>query len=246
MMSSVRWCTLTLVGENSAELLDRPVYGMSQAARLLGLRTDGLRRWIDGYERQGKIYAPVIRERTTGVDTVTWGEFIEAGYLREYRAKQVTLQYLRPVIGFLRDRLEVQYPLATLKPYTSGRELALEAQEFVGLDPVLNIVILGRDGTLMPSDSAVAFLDKVEFNDAGDAAERLFPLGRNRPIVLDPTRSFGEPTIPDVGVRTEIVAELVSAGEEPARVAEIYSISVAAVEQVIDFERHHGDLNRAA
>ncbi|MFB9743245.1 hypothetical protein ACFFOU_19225 [Pseudonocardia sulfidoxydans] len=63
--------------ETSAELLNRPVYGMSQAARLLGLRTDGLRRWIDGYERRGKAYAPVIRERSTGVDTVTWGEFVE-------------------------------------------------------------------------------------------------------------------------------------------------------------------------
>ena len=75
------------------ELLDRPVYGMSQAARLLGLRADGLRRWIDGYERHGKLYAPVIRERRTLDDAVTWGEFIEAGYLREYRAKQVSLQY---------------------------------------------------------------------------------------------------------------------------------------------------------
>lgn len=233
------------MAETSVELLDRPVYGMSQAARLLGLRTDGLRRWIDGYERQGKTYAPVIRERSTGIDTVTWGEFIEAGYLREYRAKQVTLQYLRPVIGFLRDRLQVQYPLATLKPYTSGRELALEAQEFVGLDPDLSIVILGRDGSLMPSDPAVAFLDKVEFNDASDIAERLFPLGRGTPIVLDPTRSFGEPTIPGIGVRTEIVAELVAAGEEPARVAEIYSTSVTDVEQVVDFE-HHGGLSRAA
>jgi hypothetical protein len=81
---------------------------MSQAARLLGLRTDGLRRWIDGYERRGKIYPPVIRDRTTGVDTVTWGEFVEAGYLREYRAKQVSLRYLRP-IGRLRDRLNVRY-----------------------------------------------------------------------------------------------------------------------------------------
>jgi uncharacterized protein (DUF433 family) len=114
------------------------------------------------------------------------------------------------------------------------------------LNSALSIVILGRDGTLMPSDPAVAFLDKVEFNDASDVAERLLPLGRSKPIVLDPTRSFGEPTIPDVGVRTEIIAELVSAGEEPARVAEIYSISIADVEQVVDFEHRHGDLSRAA
>jgi len=98
----------------------------------------------------------------------------------------------------------------------------------------------------MPSDPAVAFLDKVEFSAAGDAAERLFPLGRNKPIVLDPTRSFGEPTIPGAGVRTEIIAELIGAGEDPARVAELYSISVGDVDQVLDFEHHHGHLNRAA
>jgi len=138
--------------------LERPVYGMSQAARLLGLRTDGLRRWIDGYERAGVTYAPVIREERTGTDTVTWGEFVEAGYLREYRARSVTLQYLRPVIALLRKELGVRYPLATLKPYTSGRQLALEVQRTVGLDPALNLVILGRDGTLQLADPAQAFV----------------------------------------------------------------------------------------
>jgi uncharacterized protein (DUF433 family) len=156
------------------------------------------------------------------------------------------LQYLRPVIGFLRERLGVQYPLATLRPYTSGKELALEAQEFVGLDPELSIVILGRDGSLKLADPAMAFLDKVEFNDAGDVAERLFPLGRGKPIVLDPDRGFGEPTVPLVGVLTEILAELVAAGEEPRRVAELYSMPVDDVLSAVDFERHHGEPTRAA
>ncbi|OLT13377.1 hypothetical protein BJF78_03280 [Pseudonocardia sp. CNS-139] len=89
------WRTALMVAENLA-LLDRPVYGMSRAARLLGLRTDGLRRWVDGYERKGTTHRPVIRERTTGADIVTWGEFVEAGHLREYRSQQVSLQYLRP------------------------------------------------------------------------------------------------------------------------------------------------------
>jgi hypothetical protein len=31
-------------------------------------------------------------------------------------------------------------------------------------------------------------------------AERLSPLGRSKPIVLDPDRGFGEPTVPSVGV----------------------------------------------
>ncbi|MEQ3540944.1 hypothetical protein WHI96_19220 [Pseudonocardia tropica] len=222
--------------EAGIELLHRPVYGMSQAARLLNLRADGLRRWIDGYSRAGKTYAPVIRETSTGNDSITWGEFIEAGYLREYRAKQVPLQYLRPVIGLLRERFDVQYPLATLKPYTSGKDLAMEVQQFVGLDPDLSIVVLGRDGTLKLADQASAFVDKVEFTDEAGIAGRLFPYGKQVPIVLDPERSFGEPTVPD-GVRTDILAELVEAGEDPRRVAELYELPVTDVEQAVRFEQ---------
>jgi hypothetical protein len=107
---------------------------------------------------------------------VTWGEFVEAGYLREYRAKQVTLQYLRPVIAILREELGVRYPLATLKPYTSGRSLALKVQKQVGLDPALNIVVLGRDGSVQLTDTAAAFLEKVDFDDDGTGdARRLYP-----------------------------------------------------------------------
>jgi uncharacterized protein (DUF433 family) len=211
---------------------------MNQAARLLGLRADALRRWIDGYERAGKIYPPVIREERTATETVTWGEFVEAGYLREYRAKQVSLQYLRPVIAILREELSVRYPLATLKPYTSGRSLALKVQKQVGLDPSLNIVVLGRDGSLQLTDTAAAFLEKVDFDDDGTRdARRLYPLGRATPVVLDPDHGFGEPTLIS-GARTEAVAELVTAGEPRERVAAVYNISVADVDAAMRYERN--------
>ncbi|MGH3565595.1 MAG: hypothetical protein ACRDRH_06100 [Pseudonocardia sp.] len=215
---------------------------MSQAARLLGVRADALRRWIDGYERAGVTYAPVIREERSGADILTWGEFVEAGYLREYRAKQVNLQYLRPVIAILREELDVRYPLATLKPYTSGRSLALKVQKQVGLDPSLNIVVLGRDGSLQLTDTAQAFLEKVDFDDGGTQdAHRFYPLGRSVPIVLDPDHGFGEPTLP-TGARTEAVAELVAAGESRDRVATVYEISVDAA---VRYENNHSQ-HRAA
>ena len=36
-----------------------------------------------GYERNGVRYLPVIRKASTGAGIVTWGEFVELGYLRE-------------------------------------------------------------------------------------------------------------------------------------------------------------------
>jgi uncharacterized protein (DUF433 family) len=209
---------------------------MSQAARLLGLRTDSVRRWIDGYERAGTSYAPVIREERTGSDVVTWGEFVEAGYLREYRARRVSLQYLRPVIALLREEIGVRYPLATLEPYTSGRRLALKVQRTVGLDPALSIVVLGRDGSPQLADPAQAFVEKVDFAGQGDRdAERLYPLGRTIPVVLDPDRGFGEPTLRG-GVRTDVVAELVAAGEDPADVADMYGVASEDVDAAIAYE----------
>ncbi len=71
----------------------------------------------------------MIRVESTGDELVTWGEFVELGYLREYRRKGVPLQRLRPVIEELRREFETPYPLATAQPYVLGKELVLEVQE---------------------------------------------------------------------------------------------------------------------
>src|ERR1700675_1890986 len=67
------------------DLLNRPTYGLAQVDRLLGLPGGTARRWIDGYERAGKRYPPVVRESSTGDAIATWGEFVETRLLSEYR-----------------------------------------------------------------------------------------------------------------------------------------------------------------
>lgn len=52
---------------------------------------------------------------------VTWGEFVELGYLRQYRRKEVPFQRLRPVIEALRQEFGTPYPLAAAKPFTYGK-----------------------------------------------------------------------------------------------------------------------------
>lgn len=88
-----------------------------------------VRAWLDGYERRGVRYTPVIRETPSGDGIVTWGEFVELGYLREYCRCEVPLQRLRPVIDELRREFGTPYPLATNRPYVMGKELVLSIQE---------------------------------------------------------------------------------------------------------------------
>lgn len=151
----------------SLAVLDREVYTMSQAARLLGVQAATLRRWIDGYTRGGVDYEPVVRPRRTGGETVTWGEFVEAGYLREYRVRhRVSLQQLRPVVQMLRDRLGVPYPLAHARPFVANRDLVLDVQQEAGLAGELAMVVL-HNGQLILAPGAEAFLQKVDFEPRG-------------------------------------------------------------------------------
>jgi uncharacterized protein (DUF433 family) len=221
-----------------SSILERPVYGASEAAGLLGLRVDTLRRWLDGYERGGVVYPPVVREGATGEDVVTWGEFVELGYLREYRRKDVPLQRLRPVIDELRDEFDTPYPLATARPYVHDHELVLTVQEREDLPRALAIVV--RTGqTIGLADEANRFFHKVEFdpNDANDPqgeVRRLRPAGKASPVTIDPLVRFGRPTV--AGVATERLWELYDAGERVESLADAYEMPEDQIRAAVAYE----------
>jgi hypothetical protein len=57
----------------TVSLLDHRVYGLSDVDRLLVLPPGTGRRWIDGYDRGGVHYPPVVRVERTRDEEVTWG-----------------------------------------------------------------------------------------------------------------------------------------------------------------------------
>src|SRR5712692_5631520 len=120
----------------SVDLLDRPLYGLTQVDRLLLLKPGTARRWLEGYSRAGVYYQPVIRPDPTGNEVVTWGEFVETRLLAEFRDSGVPLIRMRPAIERLRSEMETPYPLAVARPFLSveGRELVMRTQDEVGLD----------------------------------------------------------------------------------------------------------------
>lgn len=55
-------------------------------------------------------------------------------------------------------------------------------------------------------------------------------------VVIDPLRGFGEPVIADRGVRTEVIAELVRAGDSPDMIAELYELKRSEVNAAVRYE----------
>ena len=168
---------------------------------------------------------------STGDDVVTWGEFVELGYLRGYRRALVSLQHIRPVIERLREELGLRYPLAHSRPWVYDRQLVLRIQEEAHLDASLAFII--RSGQeLMLAREVESYLQKVEFTD--DDVARLRPAGKTSPVVIDPEFSFGRPSIR--GVATERIAELYRSGASPEFLAEAYELPISDINAAIAYE----------
>lgn len=216
------------------QALDRPMYAEPEAARLLQVAPSTLHYWLEGGERRGKLYLPVIRTEPTGSKTVTWGEFVEAALLRQYRrAHLVPMAELRAAIEILRQDLGVPYPLAHAKPYVgSGRKLLLKAQTEAKVPGDYWLVaIAGGQQTLTPASEA--FYERVEWG--GDLATGWRPAAETRsPVRVRPDQRFGLPAVG--GVKTETVWEHVEAGEDLHEVASELELTLDEVRWALAYE----------
>lgn len=220
------------------DLLSRPVYGLGQVDRILGLRGGTARRWIDGYRRGAKQYPPVVRERPTGEETVTWGEFVETRLLAQYRDAGVPLVRMRPAVDALREELQTPYPLASARTWLDvrGRELVRQVQEQVKLERALSLVVVRTGQRVLDwAPPAEGFRQSVEWTDGEDAQPRLLrPAADLQDVAIDPLRGFGEPVVRNV--RTEVIGELFRAGESADSMAELYALPRPTVDQALRYE----------
>ncbi|MDP9028374.1 MAG: DUF433 domain-containing protein, partial [Actinomycetota bacterium] len=196
---------------------------------------------LEGYERGGRIYEPVLRETHTDNDVVTWGELVEARLLAEFRSRRVPIQRMRPAISRLRKEFG-RYPLAHARPFleAEGRELIRVVQDEVGLDRELRLVVV-RNGQLMLAEATERFQTAVKFEHG--VAVSLRPDRRTPLVVMDPARTFGQPAIRSV--RTEILAEGFRAGSSREELADLYDLTLEQVDAAIRFELIAGS-DRAA
>jgi uncharacterized protein (DUF433 family) len=218
----------------SVTVLERELYTEAAAARLLGVAQNTLNYWLEGGERRGKVYRPIIRVEPRGSRApVTWGEFLEAALLRQYRQLSVPMLELRDFIDKVRARLEVPYPLAHLRPFVGGKELLVEAQDQSGLDAEFCLIAYVRDQLVLtpPADS---FVQRVSWD--GDIGAGWHPHDdRNSPVLMDPKVRFGLPAVD--GIRTGILWEHFQAGETDEDIASEFDMSVDSVQWALAYER---------
>ena len=78
------------------------------------------------------------------------------------------------------------------------------------------------------------FFKKLEFNEHS-IANKLWPLGKDKHIIIDPSHQFGQPVIQNTNIYPETVYSMFIAGEPINFIAELYSITEQDISDAIEF-----------
>jgi uncharacterized protein (DUF433 family) len=217
-------------------MLDREVYLYAEVDRLIGLSAGTARRWINGYERSGKVYEPILRVAPRDTEWATWGEFVETRILAEYRDENIPTARLRGAIDGLRRLYGIDYPLAHLRPYLAvhERDLTISGEE-VGLSEDELVVRTGQHLLGGASWNLIVQASLAQDETGEKIVTELRPDLEFPDIVISPDRYSGQPTFVGRRVSVATIAGMAKAGERPEDLAADYGLSLEQVQAAKDY-----------
>lgn len=224
-----------------------PIYPLAFAARLAGLDAVTARRWVRGhaysYKGERRHAAPVVHLLQPEVPAngdLTFEELLTLRLVRAFRDKGLGLPTIRKAAQVAAERFGQNNPFITKAFRSDGRSVFLELEEQSAVPGQERVLINALSGQQQ-------FRDVVEpslFRDlvfVGDSPGKWFPLGQSHSVVIRPDHAFGSPHIDGTGIRTDVLADAVTAegGDDHAvdSVAGWFKISKAQVLDAVAVEK---------
>ena len=235
------------------DALGRGVYSATETLRLLNFaRSSATRsepvsrntvaRWLRGYEHGGKEdestskgYSPPLWQPDYVNDNddleVSFRDLIELRFVKAFRDIGLSLTAIRECYQRAVEEVHDERPFSTKQFRTDGKTIFLEVTEGLKEGKLLD---LRRRQNVFKSIVEPSLRD-LEFE--ASTVARWFPLGiTKRAVIIDPTRSFGQPIV-SAGVPTDVLANAVKVEGSVEAVAALYDVPKADVRAAIGFER---------
>jgi uncharacterized protein (DUF433 family) len=147
---------------------------------------------------------------------------------------------VRQAIELARELVDDERPLSTARFRTDGESIFLHVVEEDGQTRLIDLFRrqYAFQGIIERS------LRNAEY-DATGVPTRWWPLGKSKSVVIDPTRSFGQPIEVETSVPVEILAAAAAAEGSLEAAARAWDVPVRAVRRAVAFRREM-ELRKAA
>jgi len=214
------------------------IYTLPDAARILRLPLPKLRRWLqakDITDMSPKNDQTLFGLSLAGVTgkglerNINFWSMVELFTIYQLRNQGISFSRIRRDREELLERYHCDYPFALQGFVTDGKQIGLELTDE-------SLLILGDQGQTLLNKLVTDFFQKVDFDASTRLARRYFPVGRDKPIVVDPRISFGRPTVKGTAIATETLKSLFNGGDDVSFIAAQFELDDQVVEDAILFE----------
>lgn len=207
----------------SETVLGKGVYAVGEVARLTGINRRRIRRWL-GFGGPGVVEASIPRE--SKALELTFHAMLELRVINELRRKGIAWPVIKRAHRNAQTMFDEPHPFASQRLQTDGHAVFADQPELIDLAE--NQFAFRR--LMRP------FLVDLDFIES--LASRWWPMGvRRKGVVIDPSRSFGQPILTTEGIPTRALELAFKAEGDIGAVARWFDISERSVRIAVDFEK---------
>jgi uncharacterized protein (DUF433 family)/DNA-binding transcriptional MerR regulator len=223
-----------------SDLIGLGLYSIAEAAKLARVPVASLRRWVFGYRYKHEGLHARVRPVITadhvnlpdGERVVTFRDLIEIQFVHSFRQHGVSWPMIRRAADAAVRLTGDDHPFSSQKFVTDGRTIFADVAQSLKENKLLDLSSnqVAMRNVLLPSLRA-----QLDVGELG--ANRWWPLGRRRQVVIDPARQFGQPISVREGVPTSVLSAAYSATHSFKKAAAWYEVTEAVVRTAVQFER---------
>ena len=215
------------------------IYTAPEAARMVGMGAQTLRRWVLGYDHKSKdaklqhepaLWTPQYDPEASDGVLLGFRDLIEARIVNALRKKRIGLPTIRLCMERAKEMVGQERPFSTSDFKTDGKNIFLQITR--DLDEPELIDLKHKQGVFR----RVVEPSLADLDFGPDGAERWWLLHGRKTIVADPDRSFGQPIIADHGIATATIAQALKAEGSIDKVARLYEIKPRLVKDALAYE----------
>jgi len=227
------------------EYLDQPTYAPTFTAKLVGLSSHRVRRWLRGYSYDNnykflkgsvniktKIPAVVKRDGTQDSKYASFLDLIDLLFIKHFITSGISLQKLRLALSESESILGGHH-FAQREFFTHGKSIYLKVKNKGG---AITELLSGGQWAIAPIIEQTA--KRIDFSEVHGYAERWYPLVDSKNVVIDPLVSYGSPSLKNKNLKTSIIYDLfLSENKNVEKVCSWMEITMDEALSAIKFEQ---------
>lgn len=206
-----------------------PNYRIREAARYAHLSSQTVANW---HSKPGANRRSTLSTKESGA-ALSYLQLIEVAVVASFRKSGVSLKKIKAAREYLAKQLEAEYPFASYKFKTDGKELWMDYAQFEAKAGDKTLLAASKGGQLAWTD-IIGRLHEFDYENDEGLAIRWHVAGRDESVVIDPRIQFGAPSVE--GVATWAFRGRWEAGETLDDIADDFGVANVDVLAALDFE----------